>query len=232
MFQSLRPLASHVLRRAAQTAPNHRALSSGGAPVWHATTILSVRKNGAVCVVGDGQVTQGSMVVKPNARKVRRLGPNNEVVAGFAGATADALTLFEIIEQEIEQHPGQLLRACVNLAKNWRMDRALRRLDATLLICDRDMSLYVTGTGDVLEPPDGIIGIGSGSTFAIAAARALMPIEGLNAQDVATRSLQIAADMCVYTNDSFVVECIGDVKGEPDPLSDTESSAKDKDGKK
>lgn len=198
-------------RRLLRHAPRFTARTLSSAPAWHATTILSVRKGAGVCVVGDGQVTQGSMVVKPNARKVRRLGAENEVVAGFAGATADALTLFEIIEQEIEAHPGQLLRACVNLAKNWRTDRTLRRLDATLLVCDIDVSLYVTGNGDVIEPPDGIIGIGSGSPFAIAAARALVDVDDFDANDVAIRSMRIAADMCVYTNNQFIVERIGDV---------------------
>ncbi len=186
-----------------------RAFSSSTAnSPWHGTTILSVRKGDQVCVVGDGQITMGSMIVKPNAKKVRRLGPDNGVIAGFAGATADALTLLERLELRIEQHPGQLLRACVSLAKDWRLDRALRKLDAMLLVCDEQVSLTVTGTGDVLEPPDGIIGIGSGSAYAIAAARALLPIDDFDAKDIATRSLEIAGELCVYTSNTQTVEVI------------------------
>lgn len=150
----------------------------------------------------------GSSVVKNNARKVRRLGPNDRVIAGFAGATADALTLFERLESKLEEHPEQLLRACVSLAKDWRMDKYLRRLDAMLLVCDRDISLYLTGTGDVLEPPDGVIGIGSGGTYAVAAARALMPVDGKSAQAIAQDAMRIASDLCIYTNSNFVVETI------------------------
>lgn len=186
-----------------------RGLSSRSGSPWHGTTIISVRKGEQVCVVGDGQITMGSMIVKQSAKKVRRLGPDNGVIAGFAGATADALTLFERLELQLEQHPGQLLRACVSLAKDWRMDRALRRLDAMLLVCDRHVSLTLTGAGDVLEPPDGIIGIGSGSAYAIAAARALMPIPELDAQHIATRSLEIAGELCVYTSNTQTVEVIG-----------------------
>eukprot|EP00172_Hildenbrandia_rubra_P000995 Plantae.Rhodophyta-Hildenbrandia_rubra.ctg15903.p1 GENE.Plantae.Rhodophyta-Hildenbrandia_rubra.ctg15903~~Plantae.Rhodophyta-Hildenbrandia_rubra.ctg15903.p1 ORF type:complete len:319 (+),score=64.07 Plantae.Rhodophyta-Hildenbrandia_rubra.ctg15903:229-1185(+) len=175
-------------------------------PGWHGTTILAVRRNKKVTVIGDGQVTMGSVVVKPNARKVRRLGLEGEVVAGFAGATADAMTLFERLESKIEEYPGQLLRSCVSLAKDWRMDKYLRRLDAMLLVCDKDISLYLSGTGDVLEPTDGVIGIGSGGSYAIAAARALIGGSDLDTEDIAKRSMEIAADMCVYTNNSFVVE--------------------------
>lgn len=175
---------------------------------WRGTTVLSVRKDNAVCVVGDGQVTMGSSVVKNNARKVRRLGRNDGVIAGFAGATADALTLFERLESKLEEYPEQLLRACVSLAKEWRMDKYLRRLDAMLLVCDRDISLYLTGTGDVLEPADGVIGIGSGGNYAVAAARALMPVTDMNAERIARDAMHIAADLCVYTNNNFVIETI------------------------
>lgn len=172
------------------------------------TTVLAVRKNDRVCVVGDGQVTTGGTVVKSNARKVRRLGPSDRIVAGFAGATADAMSLFERLEAKLEEHPEQLLRACVSLAKDWRTDKYLRRLDAVLLVCDRDNSLYLTGTGDVLEPTDGIIGIGSGGDYAVAAARALVSNDTLSAKDIAVRSMGIAADICIYTNSEFVVESV------------------------
>ncbi len=174
---------------------------------WHGTTILSVRKNGAVVVAGDGQVSLGQTVIKSNARKVRRLG-KGEVVAGFAGATADAFTLFERLEAKLEQHPGQLTRACVELAKDWRTDRFLRRLEAMMAVADRTVSLVLTGTGDVLEPEDGLIGIGSGGSYALAAARALMPVEGLEAEAIARRALEIAADICIYTNRNIVIEAL------------------------
>lgn len=172
------------------------------------TTVLAVRKDDSVAVIGDGQVTLGSTIVKPNARKVRRLGTNKKIIAGIAGATADALTLIDRLEVKIDEHPDQLLRACVNLAKDWRMDKFLRRLDATLLVCDETISLYVTGTGDVLESPDGIIGIGSGSAYAIAAARALASIDTLPAEEIAHRALSIAADLDIYTNHGFITETI------------------------
>lgn len=172
------------------------------------TTVLAVRKDATVTVVGDGQVTLGSTVVKPNARKVRRLGTEKKVIAGFAGATADALTLIDRLETKIDEHPDQLLRACVNLAKDWRMDKYLRRLDASLLVCDSSISLYVTGTGDVLESPDGIIAIGSGSPYAIAAARALLNNSTLSSQEIAERALSIAADLDIYTNHGIVSDSI------------------------
>ena len=174
-------------------------------PDWHGTTILSVRKGNQVVVAGDGQVTFGDTVMKANARKVRRLG-KGEVIAGFAGATADALTLFERLEAKLEQHPGQLTRACVELAKDWRTDRYLRRLEAMMAVADRSVSLVLTGTGDVLEPEDGLIGIGSGGSFALAAARALMDVEGHDAEKIARRAMKIAADICVYTNLNIVIE--------------------------
>ena len=180
-------------------------MSSSEIPSWHGTTILSVRKNGAVVVAGDGQVTFGQTVIKSNAKKVRRLG-KGDVIAGFAGATADAFTLFERLEAKLEQHPGQLTRACVELAKDWRTDRYLRRLEAMMAVADRTVSLVLTGTGDVLEPEDGLIGIGSGGGYALAAARALMTVEELDAETVARRAMKIAAEICVYTNQNIVVE--------------------------
>ncbi len=171
----------------------------------HGTTILSVRKKGEVVVAGDGQVTVGQTILKSNARKVRRLG-DGSVIAGFAGATADALTLFERLEAKLEQHPGQLTRACVELAKDWRMDRYLRRLEAMMAVADKSASLVLTGTGDVLEPEDGLIGIGSGGMYALAAARALIGQDGMDAETIARRAMEIAAGVCVYTNTNITVE--------------------------
>ena len=171
----------------------------------HGTTILSVRKGNQVVVVGDGQVSLGSTVIKANARKVRRIA-NGKVVVGFAGSTADAFTLVERLEGKLERHPGQLTRACVELAKDWRTDRYLRRLEAMLAVVDPEVSLIVTGNGDVLEPEDGLIGIGSGGNYALAAARALMTVDELDAEEIAARSMKIAADICVYTNNAFVTE--------------------------
>ena len=177
------------------------------APLWHGTTILSVRKGGQVVVAGDGQVSMGQTVVKSNARKVRRLGGGRRhVIAGFAGATADAFTLFERLEAKLEQYSGQLTRACVELAKDWRTDRYLRRLEAMMAVADKDVSLILSGTGDVLEPEDGIIGIGSGGGYALAAARALIEIDGLDAETIARRAMAIAAGICVYTNDKITLE--------------------------
>jgi ATP-dependent HslUV protease subunit HslV len=174
---------------------------------WHGTTILSVRKNGRVVLAGDGQVSMGATIVKSNARKVRRLGSGN-VIAGFAGATADAMTLFERLEAKLEQHGGQLTRACVELAKDWRTDRYLRRLEAMMAVADKDASLILSGNGDVLEPEDGIIGIGSGGSYALSAARALIDIDGLDAEAIARKSMAIAAQVCVYTNDKILLEII------------------------
>ena len=156
-------------------------------------------------MAGDGQVTLGNTVIKSNARKVRRLG-DGSIIGGFAGATADAFTLFERLEGKLEQHPGQLMRACVELAKDWRTDRYLRRLEAMMAVADVDVSLVLTGTGDVLEPEDGLIGIGSGGSFALAAARALMDVDALDAEAIARKSMAVAADICIYTNTSLVVE--------------------------
>ena len=174
---------------------------------WHGTTILAVRKGGRVVVAGDGQVTFGNTVMKATARKVRRLSGGN-VIAGFAGATADAFTLFERLEAKLEQHPGQLTRACVELAKDWRTDRYLRRLEAMMAVVDGDVSLVLTGTGDVLEPEDGLIGIGSGGSFALAAARALADRDDMDAEAIARRAMAIAADICIYTNDNVTVESL------------------------
>ncbi len=172
---------------------------------WHATTILCVRKGGAVVVAGDGQVSMGDTVIKANACKIRRLG-DGRILAGFAGATADAFTLFERLEAKLERHAGQLTRACVELAKDWRTDRYLRRLEALMAVADRSASLLVSGTGDVLEPDDGLIGIGSGGNYALAAARALIDIDGLDAEAVARKAMAIAADICVYTNNTVSLE--------------------------
>ena len=183
-------------------------------PDWHGTTIVSVRKNGRVTIAGDGQVTMGQTVMKPNAKKVRRLGPNGPdgrgaVIGGFAGATADAFTLFERLEAKLERYPGQLTRAAVELAKDWRTDRYLRRLEAMMIVADKDVTLVLTGTGDVLEPPGGVAAIGSGGNFALAAARALADTD-LDAAEVARRAMAIAAELCIYTNDQLTLENIGD----------------------
>ena len=174
---------------------------------WYGTTVLSVRKGGQVVVAGDGQVTLGNTVIKSNARKVRRLG-KGEVIAGFAGATADSLTLFERLESKLETYPGQLTRACVELAKDWRTDRYLRRLEAMMAVADASASLVLTGTGDVLEPDDGLIGIGSGGAFALAAARALIDLDQMDAEAIARKAMEVAAGICIYTNDSLVIESI------------------------
>jgi ATP-dependent HslUV protease subunit HslV len=173
---------------------------------WHATTIISVRKGDDVVVAGDGQVSFGQTILKSNARKVRRLGRGNDIITGFAGATADAFTLFERLEAKLESHPGQLTRACVELAKDWRTDKYLRRLEAMMAVCDKDVSLILTGNGDVVEPEDGIIAIGSGGNYALAAARALIDRDDMSAEDVARRAMQIAGDICVYTNSNITVE--------------------------
>jgi ATP-dependent HslUV protease subunit HslV len=173
---------------------------------WRSTTILSVRKGGTVVVAGDGQVTLGATVMKANARKVRRLG-KGDVIAGFAGATADAFALFERLEAKLDQHPGNLARACVELAKDWRTDRYLRRLEAMMAVADSKTSLILSGTGDVVEPEDGLIGIGSGGPYALAAAKALSD-SGLSAEEIARRALKIAADICIYTNENITMESI------------------------
>jgi ATP-dependent HslUV protease subunit HslV len=172
---------------------------------WHGTTILCLRKGDEVVIAGDGQVSMGQTIVKSNARKLRRLG-GGAVIAGFAGATADAFALFERLEAKLEQHSGQLVRACVELTKDWRTDRYLRRLEAMMAVADKNVSLILSGTGDVLEPEDGIIGIGSGGGYALAAARALIGIDGIDAEEVARRAMAIAAGICIYTNDKITLE--------------------------
>lgn len=179
-------------------------MSETNPPVMHGTTIVTVRKGGKVVVAGDGQVTLGATVIKHTARKVRPLG-RGDVIAGFAGATADAFTLFERLEAKLEQYPGQLTRACVELAKDWRTDRYLRRLEAMMIVADRSTSLVLTGTGDVLEPENGVAAIGSGGNYALAAARALVDTD-LDAESIARRAMKIAAEICVYTNESVTLE--------------------------
>ncbi|WP_038035995.1 ATP-dependent protease subunit HslV [Thermopetrobacter sp. TC1] len=176
------------------------------ASAWDGTTILAVRKNGRVVLAGDGQVSLGNTVIKASARKVRRLA-EGKVLAGFAGATADAFTLLERLEAKLEMHPGQLVRACVELAKDWRTDRYLRRLEAMMIVADKHNTLVLTGNGDVLEPEGGVAGIGSGGSYALAAARALMDTE-LDAEEIARRAMRIAADICVYTNDNVIIESL------------------------
>lgn len=174
---------------------------------WHGTTVLAVRRQGKVVIGADGQVTAGSTVMKGSARKVRRLAKES-VLVGFAGATADAFALLERLETKLEQHPGQLTRACVEMAKDWRTDRYLRRLEAMMAVADAKVSLLLSGNGDVLEPDDGLIAIGSGGPFALAAARALIDRDDLDAEAVVRRSLTIAADICVYTNHSIICESL------------------------
>ncbi|MGI9385274.1 MAG: ATP-dependent protease subunit HslV [Methyloligellaceae bacterium] len=180
--------------------------SQSSSEIWHGTTILSVRKGGTVVIAGDGQVSLGQTIVKSNARKVRTLGTGG-VIAGFAGATADALTLFERLESKLERYPDQLKRACVELAKDWRTDRYLRRLEAMMIVADTTETLALTGTGDVLEPENDLMGIGSGGNFALAAARALIDSD-LDAEGIARRAMSIAAEICIYTNDQIIVESL------------------------
>ncbi|MBL8906470.1 MAG: ATP-dependent protease subunit HslV [Rhizobiales bacterium] len=173
---------------------------------WHGTTILTLRKGNRVVIAGDGQVSLGQTIIKSNARKVRKIGAG-DVIGGFAGATADAFTLFERLESKLERFPGQLTRACVELAKDWRTDRYLRRLEAMMIVADKQASLVLTGTGDVLEPEHGLIGIGSGGNYALAAARALIETD-MDAETIARKAMAIAAEICVYTNDSVIVESL------------------------
>src|SRR5687767_3698315 len=175
---------------------------------WHGTTILAVRKNGRAVIAGDGQVSLGQTIIKPNARKVRRLG-DGSVIGGFAGATADAFTLFERLEKKLEQHHGALMRAAVELAKDWRTDKYLRNLEAMMIVADKDVTLVLTGNGDVLEPEGGIAAIGSGGNYALAAARALSDYES-DPEKIARRAMAVAAEVCVFTNDRVTLESIGD----------------------
>tara|TARA_E500000331_G_C17241877_1_gene707363 strand:- start:1136 stop:1684 length:549 start_codon:yes stop_codon:yes gene_type:complete len=174
-------------------------------PTWHGTTVLSVRKNNKVVIAGDGQVSLGDTVIKANARKVRQLA-DGAVITGFAGATADAFTLFERLEGKLEQYPGQLTRACVEMAKDWRTDRYLRKLEAMMAVADKNVSLVITGNGDVLEPEDGLIGIGSGGNYALSAARALIEMKNMDAEIIARKAMEIAAEICIYTNHNITVE--------------------------
>lgn len=175
---------------------------------FHGTTILCARRDGKVALGGDGQVTLGNIVIKATARKVRRIY-HDKILAGFAGGTADAFTLFERFEAKLEKHQGNLLRSAVELAKDWRSDRVLRRLEAMLAVADKESSLIITGTGDVLEPEFGLIAIGSGGPYAQSAARALLENSNLTAEEVVRKSLEIAADLCIYTNRSIVIETLG-----------------------
>ena len=181
-------------------------MSEQNNPSWHGTTIISVRKDNQVVIAGDGQVSLGNTVIKGSAQKVRRIGDGN-VIAGFAGATADAFTLFERLESKLEKHPNQLTRAAVELAKEWRTDKYLRRLEALLTVADANVSLLITGQGDVLEPENNITGIGSGGNYALSAARALIDTD-LSAEEIAKKSIQIAAEICVFTNSNITIEKI------------------------
>ena len=181
---------------------------TNAAPTMHATTIVTVRKGGKVVIAGDGQVTMGqATVMKGNARKVRRIGKDGQVIAGFAGATADAFTLLERLEKKLEQYPNQLMRAAVELAKDWRTDKYLRNLEALMLVADKDVSLCVTGNGDVLEPEHGIMAIGSGGNYALAAARALADGDH-DAETIARKAMTVAAQICVYTNENLIFETL------------------------
>src|SRR5436190_11638868 len=175
--------------------------------VWHGTTIIGVRKNGKAVIAGDGQVSLQSTVIKPNAKKVRRIGQGGKVIGGFAGATADAFTLFERLEKKLEQHNGQLMRAAVELAKDWRTDKYLRNLEAMMIVADAEVMLILTGNGDVLEPEGGIAAIGSGGNYALAAAKALVDYEA-DSEVLARRAMQIASDVCVFTNDRLTIETV------------------------
>ena len=181
-------------------------MSSSDLPTWHGTTILTVRKGGMVVIGGDGQVSIGQTIIKGNAKKVRRLG-KGDVIGGFAGATADAFTLFERLESKLEQYPSQLMRAAVELAKDWRTDRYLRRLEAMMIVADAQVTLVLTGTGDVLEPEHNVMGIGSGGNYALAAARALLDSD-MDAEAVVRKALDIAAEICVYTNRNLTIESL------------------------
>jgi ATP-dependent HslUV protease subunit HslV len=182
-------------------------MSEHRSAAWHGTTILAVRKDRQVVIAGDGQVSLQNTILKPSARKVRRLA-GGKILAGFAGSTADAFTLLERLEGKLERHPGQLMRAAVELAKDWRTDRYLRRLEAMMAVADAEVSLLLSGNGDVLEPDDGLIGIGSGGPFALAAARALVDLDHLTAEAIARKAMAIAAGICVYTNTHLTLEAI------------------------
>mmetsp|Transcript_7714 Transcript_7714/g.16085 ORF Transcript_7714/g.16085 Transcript_7714/m.16085 type:complete len:268 (+) Transcript_7714:125-928(+) len=217
----------------------YSSTATASSPEWHGTTILCVRKDGKVCMMGDGQVSMGPVVVKPNAKKIRRILPKASTanrpagegdgdkdddkggtIVGFAGSTADAFTLLERLEGKLDEYPGQLARSCVELAKGWRTDKYLRRLEASLLVADETVSLEITGNGDVLESHDGVLGVGSGSNYAIAAARALVDVEDMSAEDVCRKAMTIASDMCVYTNSNYLVEVMDSVEEKEDEDDD------------
>ncbi|WP_370183962.1 ATP-dependent protease subunit HslV [Alteriqipengyuania sp.] len=181
--------------------------ASHGLQQWHGTTIIGVKRGGTTVLAGDGQVSMGNTVMKPNAKKVRRIGENGHVIAGFAGATADAFTLFDRLEKKLEQYSGQLTRAAVELSKDWRMDKYLRNLEALMLVADKDVLLVLTGNGDVLEPEGGIAAIGSGGNYALAAARALSDYE-TDPEKIARRAMAVAAEVCVFTNDQVTLETV------------------------
>lgn len=218
-----------------------RALS--GSADWHGTTILCIRKNGKVCMMGDGQVSMGSIVVKPNAKKIRRIlakgggkkdcddeKKEGDTIVGFAGSTADAFTLLDRLENKLDEHPGQLMRSCVELAKGWRTDKYLRRLEASILVADKTISLELTGNGDVLESHDGILAVGSGGHYAMAAARALID-QPLEADEIARKAMEIASDMCVYTNKSFMLETMDIDEPAAEGGEDKETETKEEDKK-
>ena len=172
------------------------------------TTIVGIRKDNLVVIAGDGQASLGNTVMKPNVKKIRRLGQDNSIISGFAGSTADAFALFERLESKLDQYKNQLMRSCVELAKDWRTDRYLRRLEAMMIVANKDVSLLLSGTGDVIESDDGILAIGSGGPFANSAAKALLKNTEMNAKDIAIESLNIAADICIYTNHNIISETI------------------------
>ena len=184
---------------------------SSRSPLWHGTTILAVRTEDKVVILSDGQVSMGQTVMKGNARKVRRLGPDNAILAGFAGATADAFTLFERLEQKLERHPNQLQRAAVELAKDWRTEKYLQKLEALLIVADKESTLVITGAGDVLEPEHNVVAVGSGGNYALAAARALVDTDA-DAEAICRKAMKIAAQICVYTNGNLTVETLESAK--------------------
>jgi len=211
--------------RAAAAASFHSS-SPSQANELHGTTILCVRKNGKVCMMGDGQVSMGNMIVKSNATKIRRILPKGAdksqkgTIVGFAGATADAFTLLERLEGKLDEYPGQLSRSCVELAKGWRTDKYLRRLEASLIVADENISLEITGNGDVLEMDDGCVSVGSGSPFALAAARALMSVDDMSAEEVASKAMNVAAEMCVYTSKEFLTLTMDSAEEKEEPESE------------
>lgn len=236
------------------TSPCHYYSSTSSTSLsatWHGTTILCVRKSGKVCMIGDGQVSMGNMMVKPNARKIRRIYPKTVggkavkgddekdetekkkggTIVGFAGSTADAFTLVERLESKLDEYPGQLARSCVELAKGWRTDKYLRRLEASLLVADENISLEITGNGDVLESHDNVLAVGSGSHFAIAAARALVDVDDLSAEDVGRKAMTIASDMCVFTNKEFRVEVMDMLEGDEKEDDKDDSKKEDEETK-